>query len=316
MADTFEGDGFSIEVHPLTDAVPDPDNANEHTEFGLGLLAKSVTERGIFRPIAAAGGGEGAPVVMAGSATQQTLVDAGLGERAIFVYTDGDIPIVHVRRDLSPDSPEAKRLAVEDNRIAQVDLNWSAQVLKAMADNEPEVIDGLFTKKEIEKFIDEGQPEPDDLEDQQTVSEGSTFLRVPDAIWGTDNDYGIPVLDASMQALCLEAPFTAWGTVSRKDTMKGTYHFYVEDYRFENIWKTPLDIANSACVSVIEPNFSVYDDMPRAVAIWQIYRKRWISRWLQAAGIRIFVDMNISERHEDLRLFGVPAGWKSYAARS
>ena len=56
--------------------------------------------------------------------------------------------------------------------------------------------------------------------------------------------------------------------------------------------------------------------MPRAVAIWQMYRKRWLARWYQSVGITIFVDLNISERHADLRLMGVPAGWKAYATRA
>jgi hypothetical protein len=142
------------------------------------------------------------------------------------------------------------------------------------------------------------------------------LLRVPDAVWGTDNDYGVPLLDITMQANCLEAPFAGWGTVPRKDKMTGTYHFYVEDYRFENIWKNPLDIVNSSCHSIVEPNFSVFDDMPKAVALWQMYRKRWLSRWFQSAGITIFVDLNISERHTDLRLLGVPGGWKSYCTRA
>lgn len=155
-----------------------------------------------------------------------------------------------------------------------------------------------------------------DESNSETENNEPDLLRVPDAVWGTDNDYGVPILDLSMQATCLEAPFAGWGTMPRKNRMKGTYHFYVEDYRFEKLWKNPLDVANSACASVVEPNFSVYDDMPRAVALWQIYRKRWLSRWFQSVGITIFVDLNISERHADLRLLGVPAGWKAYATRA
>lgn len=144
---------FDVVVRKITDAVPDPDNANLHTERGSGMLAKSIRERGIFRPIAAAGGGEGGPVIMAGSATQQTLVDAGF-EDAIFVYTDGDIPIVHVRRDLDPNSVEAKRLAIEDNRIAEVDLSWKDIILANLASNAPEVIGGLFSPKELGEIFE------------------------------------------------------------------------------------------------------------------------------------------------------------------
>lgn len=157
----------------------------------------------------------------------------------------------------------------------------------------------------------EEEPKEQEEEDNFPV-----IYRVPDAVWGSDNEYGIPLLDLSMQATCLEAPFAGWGTFSRKNKMTGTYHFYVEDYRFDNLWKHPEDVVNSACHSVVEPNFSIYDDMPRAVALYQVYKKRWISRWLQSVGVTIFVDCNISMRYADLRFIGVPKGWKAYCTRA
>jgi len=141
-------------------------------------------------------------------------------------------------------------------------------------------------------------------------------MRVPDAVWGSDNLYGIPMLDLNMQADHLEAPFAGWGTMARKNKMTGTYHFYVEDNRFEQIWRNPIDVANSACYALVEPNFSVYADMPKAVAIWQMFRKRWLARWFQSIGIRVIVDLNIAHRHDDLRFIGVPEGWKSYCTRA
>lgn len=163
-----DNDGFEIKVGALTDAVPDPNNANLHTERGLGMLSKSIRRGGIFRPIAAAGKGVDKPVVMAGSATQETIIDAGLGEKAIFIYTDGDIPIVHVRRDLDPNSEEAKRLGIEDNRVAEIDLSWSDQILAMLASNEPETIAGLFSPKELgdifENAVVDDIPDPSERE--------------------------------------------------------------------------------------------------------------------------------------------------------
>lgn len=172
----LSGDGFEIRVQPLTDAVPDPNNANEHTERGIGMLAKSVRERGIFRPIAAAGGGVEKPVVMAGSATQETLVEQGFGERAIFVYTDGDIPIVHVRRDLDPKSPEAKRLGIEDNRIAEIDLSWNDAILAQLASNEPETIGGLFSPKELGDIFESSVV--DDIPDAETERPSADEIKI------------------------------------------------------------------------------------------------------------------------------------------
>lgn len=181
-----------------------------------------------------------------------------------------------------------------------------------------ELIDSVETENErVNKMMsDIARRERVEVPEPQDEDEEPLVYRVPDAVWGTDNIYGIPMLDLNMQADHLEAPFMGWGTKARKNRMTGTYHFYVDDSRFEQVWRNPIDIANSACYAIVEPNFSVYTDMPKAVAIWQMFRKRWISRWLQSIGIRIFVDLNIAHRHDDLRFIGVPEGWKSYCTRA
>ena len=94
------------------------------------------------------------------------------------------------------------------------------------------------------------------------------------------NDLGIPLLDANMQAQTVTAPVLAWGAkVSRKQQNAGLWHFYTEDYRFEALWIDPTPVVNSGCQSVVEPNYSAYTEMPRIVALWSIYRKRWLARW-------------------------------------
>ena len=47
----------------------------------------------------------------------------------------------------------------------------------------------------------------------------------------------------------------------------GTYHFYTEDSRFATIWQKPDMLIAAGCVNAVEPNFSVYDQVPRAVAL-------------------------------------------------
>lgn len=139
--------------------------------------------------------------------------------------------------------------------------------------------------------------------------------RVPDAIWPSDNDWGIPLLDINRQAKAIDQPWAIWGTVSRKTRMNGTWLFYTEDYRYEALWADPSPLLNSNCVNAVEPNFSCYENMPPAVAIWQIYRKRWIARWWQSYGVRILVDLNVAVNHAELNRLGIPAGWNAFATR-
>lgn len=65
---------------------------------------------------------------------------------------------------------------------------------------------------------------------------------------------------------------------------------------------------------LVEPNFSVFDECPRAVALWRIYQKRWIARSWQDSnpGIPIWVDLCVSASHQDLALLGVPSGWQRF----
>lgn len=138
---------------------------------------------------------------------------------------------------------------------------------------------------------------------------------VPDAIFPTDNEYGIPLLDMTMQAEFLVLPWTRWGEISRRAQMSGTYHFYTDDYKFEALWKDPTPVVNSQCINVVEPNFSTNAQMPMAVILWQIYRRRWLARYWQHYGVHIFVNLCVAPRYADLNLRGVPMGWNAYATR-
>lgn len=167
-------------------------------------------------------------------------------------------------------------------------------------------------------------PEPDQTPQNPAIkteedepNEGKPeWVGVPDTVFPSDNHLGIPRLDAALQADAVDVPLTAWGSVARRELGTGTVHFYVDDRRFEPLWRDPGPIAKAGPPSVVEPNFSTSDQMPRAVAVWQTYRKRWLARYWQSFGIRVFVDLNVSSEHVELNLMGVPAGWRSYATRS
>ena len=162
-----------VEVRPLTDALPDPHNANKHTQRGAGMLERSMRKRGFFRPIAAAGKGVDSPIIMAGNLTQETAINAGMGGEAIFIYTDGTRPIVHVREDLDPDSKEAAQLAVEDNRIAEVSLDWNVEALGAL---DGDVLQELWTPGELDAL---NFTPPDFKEYDESIADGVTVCTCP-----------------------------------------------------------------------------------------------------------------------------------------
>ena len=110
----------------------DPHNANKGTKRGMSALQTSVSERGIGRPIVVAVDG----TIIEGNKTQLAALEAGIKE-ALVVHTTGKKLIVHQRDDLEAGSEEAKRLALEDNRIGELNLAWDMSRVQEVWDSFP-----------------------------------------------------------------------------------------------------------------------------------------------------------------------------------
>jgi len=138
---------------------------------------------------------------------------------------------------------------------------------------------------------------------------------IPDALYPTDNRFEIPRLNQHYEADALDAPLVTWGSISRTKRMSGTWHFYTEDYRFRALLKNPAPVVATGCVTTVELNITLSDQMPVAVGLYRIYQKRWVSRYWQAQGIRILVDLNVPAKFRTYNMLGVPRGWRAYATR-
>lgn len=141
-------------------------------------------------------------------------------------------------------------------------------------------------------------------------------MPVPQALFPSDNDFDIPVLDLNFCADYFELPYVQWGSIARYREMRGTWGFYVDDVIFEPVWANPDGIFKSFCSTAIEVNFSVTVDTPGALAVWQTYRKRWLSRYWQSKGVKIIVDLNVDPKYFELNLLGVPNGWWAFSTRA
>lgn len=81
----------------------------------------------------------------AGNQSWREAKEAGI-TRAVEIETDGDVLIVHKRRDLAPGSERRQRLAYYDNRTQQVDLDFDPDVLL----EEQHLLEGLFYEDELD----------------------------------------------------------------------------------------------------------------------------------------------------------------------
>lgn len=150
--------------------------------------------------------------------------------------------------------------------------------------------------------------------DPHTRQEIHLAQGVPDALWPSSNRFGIPDLLLDCQADAPEMPLDIWGA-KRRDRTSGTALFYTDDYRFRNLWRNPDQLLRTNVTAFVEVNFSVYEDYPLALALWQTFRKRWLARYWQSKGLRCFVDLYVHPHFDHVNLLGVPEGWFSYATR-
>lgn len=114
----------------------------------------------------------------------------------------------------------------------------------------------------------------------------------------------------------MPTPVVSWGSRSRGSTATvGTWHFYVDDYRYGRLWQNPDMAVRAAPEACCELNETLTDHDPYPVALHAIYRKRWLSRYWQSCGIDVFVDLSVPERYRALNLLGVPKGWGAWSTR-
>lgn len=137
---------------------------------------------------------------------------------------------------------------------------------------------------------------------------------VPDCLFPSNNEFGIPLLRMDCMGNAVDLPVVLWGQRRRTDYMFGTWAFYVDDYRFKALWSDPTPVVNSGAMNAFECNFSLHPQLPKAIAIYYTYQKRWISRFWQEFGrTRIFVDLNVDPLFREVNMLGVPNGWTAYA---
>lgn len=177
------------------------------------------------------------------------------------------------------------------------------------------------SKKKTAKVEQQTDEEDDDEAESEStddeVNEKEAFYRsmYNDCLYESDNIFEIPNLLLEQQAGKVELPLSPWGANSRLRKDVATYHFYVDDYRFEALFKDPIKILTSGCKAVVEPNCSCHDQTPIAWGLQLIYKKRWLSRYFQECGIKVYADLNVSHKFIEYNKMGIPKGYNAFFTR-
>ena len=116
------------DITRISDLIPDANNYNKGTEFGQGLIEKSIRKNGLGRSLLLDKNGK----VIAGNKTLEGTVAAGFADEDIIVVkTDGKKLVVVQRTDLDLDTRKGKEMALADNATSKANLAWDYEALSA-----------------------------------------------------------------------------------------------------------------------------------------------------------------------------------------
>jgi site-specific DNA-methyltransferase (adenine-specific) len=138
---------------PLDQVTPDPHNSNRGTDRGREALRHSLESRGFGRPLLL----DKNRKVIAGN---KTLAEAqALGyEELLVIESTGKQLIAHLRSDLDLDEPDAQVLGNDDNRIAELDLDWDPEVIAAQLEAGVD-LSATWTGDELQALLASLQPQ-------------------------------------------------------------------------------------------------------------------------------------------------------------
>lgn len=139
----------------------DDKNFNKHTEFGMGLLEKSLKQFGAGRSILIDKDNN----IIAGNGIVEAAGQAGL-EKVKIVETTGDEIIAVKRTDVSLDSQQGREMALADNATAVADLEWDEEAINSELGSDIAKDWGV----EFKPFKEIVEDEPAPIDNEKTYS--------------------------------------------------------------------------------------------------------------------------------------------------
>ena len=148
-----------LEVLSVEDLEFDDKNPNKGTDRGRDTVQNSIVENGFGRSILIDKNGR----IIAGNKSTEAAIKSGLKTVKV-IKTKGDEIIAVQRTDIDLDSPEGRRLAVGDNRAAELGIQWDPEVISSLT-GEGVDLSSYFTGVELQnlcKSLEEEMPDDGD----------------------------------------------------------------------------------------------------------------------------------------------------------
>lgn len=112
----------------------------------------------------------------------------------------------------------------------------------------------------------------------------------------TEGKYNIPILEAYHYEPTEFIGFNYAKTTKNKS--EKSLHFFIDDYQFERLWREPIKYIYQIkeFKSVMTPDFSLYTDFPKALQIYNHYRKQWLGAFWQSLGFKVIPTLAWSDK--------------------
>ena len=304
----------------IRDLIPHPRNPRKISQEDLNRLCDSIRQNGYWqhRPMAVEPVPDkpGKYYILDGNQRKKALGRLKRYEAPCMIYTeltDEERDEIILRSNINNGEWDVPMLQAE---FEQVDFEQIGLEFEMPTFDPPATAPVTDTKpkgNDSETPPTDTHPDGDAPDSPEKMS--LYFRMLGDFVYPSNNEFDIPTLLTDNMPVHLELPLNPWGAEARYKKGITTYHFYVDDYRFEQLFKDPIKLLESGCKAIVEPNCSIHDQTPMAYAIWQTYRKRYLCRYLQECGLQIWVDLNVSPHFEEVNALGVPEGYNAFCTR-
>ena len=304
----------------IRDLIPHPRNPRKISQEDLNRLCDSIRQNGYWqhRPMAVEPVPDkpGKYYILDGNQRKKALGRLKRYEAPCMIYTeltDEERDEIILRSNINNGEWDVPMLQAE---FEQVDFEQIGLEFEMPTFDPPATAPVTDTKpKGNDSETPPTDTHPDDDAPDSPEKMSLYFRMLGDFVYPSNNEFDIPTLLTDNMPVHLELPLNPWGAEARYKKGITTYHFYVDDYRFEQLFKDPIKLLQSGCRAIVEPNCSIHDQTPMAHAIWQTYRKRYLCRYLQECGMQIWVDLNVSPHFEEINALGVPEGYNAFCTR-
>lgn len=273
---------LEITYLPLTAIKPYRRNAKKHPAEQIRQICDSIKQFGMNDPIAIAG-------------DDNEIIE---GHGRYFACKDLKIDTVPTIRLDHLTEEQRKSYNLVHNKLtmnSDFDLKLLSEELDDILD-----IDMSDFGFDVDDIHDDWEVEhANNKYDEQFADQN--VLNVERGLFPGVGKYDIPQLEATTEIPEVSEWIGFNYVLSEKHPEGKGVHFFLNDYQFERIWNNPdayvEKLSQFACVAA--PDFSIYDYMPMALKIYNHYRKMWVAKMLQRAGICVIPTFRTTVQQSD-----------------